>query len=52
MQYHQDAIHAIEFTGERLIISMGLDPELLRSKKTMRLWKSIFSHLLLLRCSF
>lgn len=39
IQYHRDAIHPIEFTGERFIISMGLDPELLRSKKTMRLWK-------------
>ena len=39
IKYHQDTIYPIEFTGERLIISMGLDPELLRSKKTMRLWK-------------
>lgn len=39
IQYHQDAIHPIEFTGIKFIISMGLDPELLRSKKTMRLWK-------------
>jgi hypothetical protein len=29
IQYHQDAIHPIEFTGEIFIISMGLDPELL-----------------------
>ncbi len=41
IQYHRDVIHPIEFTGERFIISMGLNPELLRSKKkeTMRLWK-------------
>ena len=39
IQYHQDAIHPIEFTGIKFLISMGLDPELLRSKKTMRLWK-------------
>lgn len=34
IQYHRDAIHPIEFTGERFIISLfilkgGLDPELL-----------------------
>lgn len=52
IQYHQDAIHPIEFTGVKFIISMGLDPELLRKKKKIRLWKSIFSHLLLLHCSF
>lgn len=39
IQYHRNVIHPIEFTGERFIISMGLDPELLRSKKKMRLWK-------------
>ena len=43
IQYHRDAIHPIEFTGERFIISMGLDPELLRSKKKKHneilLWK-------------
>jgi hypothetical protein len=41
IQYHQDGIHPIEFqfTGKILIISMGLNPELMRSKKTMRLWK-------------
>nr|QUO99388.1 photosystem II protein M [Lindera praecox] len=33
IKYHQDTIYPIKFTGERLIISMGLDPELLRSKK-------------------
>ena len=33
IQYHQDAIHPIEFTGIKFLISMGLDPELLRSKK-------------------
>lgn len=33
IQYHRDSIHPTEFTGERFIISMGLDPELLRSKK-------------------
>lgn len=27
--YHQDAIHPMDLTGERFIISMGLDPELL-----------------------
>lgn len=40
IQYHRYVIHPIEFTGENLIISMGLNPELLRSKKkTKRLWK-------------
>lgn len=40
IQYPRDVIHPIEFTGERFIISMGLNPELLRNKKkTMRLWK-------------
>lgn len=34
IQYHRDAIHPIEFTGERFCISLfilkgGLDPELL-----------------------
>ena len=54
IQYHRDVIHPIEFTGERFFISMGFNPELLRKKKneTMILWKSIFSHLLLLHCSF
>lgn len=33
IRYHQDAIHPIEFTGVKFIISMGLDPELLRNKK-------------------
>lgn len=35
IQYHQDAIHPIEFTvtGIKFLISMGLDPELLQSKK-------------------
>nr|YP_010994440.1 photosystem II protein M [Corylopsis veitchiana]WOZ13172.1 photosystem II protein M [Corylopsis veitchiana] len=33
IQYHRDIIHLIEFTGERFLISMGLNPELLRSKK-------------------
>lgn len=33
IQYHRDVIHPIEFTREKFIISMGLDPELLRSKK-------------------
>lgn len=37
IQYHRDAIHPIEFTGERFCISLfilkgGLDPELLWSK--------------------
>ena len=31
-RYHRDVIHPIEFTGEIWIISMGLNPELLRSK--------------------
>lgn len=40
IQYHRYVIHPIEFTGENFIISMGLNPELLRSKKkTKRLWK-------------
>jgi len=42
-RYHRDRIHPVEFRGKRLIISMGLNPELLRSKKKkkemMRLWK-------------
>lgn len=33
IQYHQNLIDPIEFTSERFIISMGLNPELLRSKK-------------------
>ena len=33
IQYHQDAIHPIESTRVKFIISMGLDPELLRNKK-------------------
>lgn len=42
IQYHRNRIDHIEFTNESFIISMGLNPELLRSKKkneTMRLWK-------------
>ena len=43
IRYHRNGIHPIEFTSERFIISMGLNPELLRKKKkkneTMRLWK-------------
>jgi hypothetical protein len=31
IQYHRNVIHPIEFTNERFIISMGLNPELLRS---------------------
>nr|YP_010447026.1 photosystem II protein M [Vasconcellea carvalhoae]UTM91835.1 photosystem II protein M [Vasconcellea carvalhoae] len=34
IRYHRNLIHPIEFTSERFIISMGLNPEvLLRSKK-------------------
>nr|WGM63611.1 photosystem II protein M [Bismarckia nobilis] len=33
LQYHQNSIHPIELTGVKFLISMGLDPELLRSKK-------------------
>lgn len=33
IQYHRNRIDHIEFTSERFIISMGLNPELLRSKK-------------------
>lgn len=33
IQYHQGVIHPIEFTGEKFIISMGLNPELLPNKK-------------------
>lgn len=33
IRYHRNVIHPIEFTSERVIISMGLNPELLRSKK-------------------
>lgn len=33
IQYHQGVIHPIEFTDERFIISMGLNPELLANKK-------------------
>ena len=32
-QYHRDGTHPIEFRGERFLISMGLNPELLRSKE-------------------
>nr|YP_010291531.1 photosystem II protein M [Rapatea paludosa]ULQ67537.1 photosystem II protein M [Rapatea paludosa] len=33
IQYHQDTNHSIEFTGIKFLISMGLNPELLRRKK-------------------
>ena len=33
IRYHRNGIHPIEFTSERFIISMGLNPELLRNKK-------------------
>jgi len=33
IQYYQDVIHPIEFTRVKFLISMGLDPELLRNKK-------------------
>nr|YP_010862363.1 photosystem II protein M [Rhapis excelsa]WGM79263.1 photosystem II protein M [Rhapis excelsa] len=33
IQYHQNSIYPIELTGVKFLISMGLDPELLRSKK-------------------
>ena len=36
IQYHRNRIDHIEFTSERFIISMGLNPELLRSKKKKR----------------
>ena len=29
IRYHRDVIYTIEFTDERFIISMGLNPELL-----------------------
>lgn len=36
IRYHRNVIHPIEFRSERVIISMGLNPELLRSKKNKR----------------
>jgi len=33
IRLYLDVIHPIEFTDKRFIISMGLNPELLRSKK-------------------
>nr|YP_010856118.1 photosystem II protein M [Phoenix acaulis]YP_010856203.1 photosystem II protein M [Phoenix loureiroi]YP_010856288.1 photosystem II protein M [Phoenix pusilla]WGM67644.1 photosystem II protein M [Phoenix acaulis]WGM67814.1 photosystem II protein M [Phoenix loureiroi]WGM67899.1 photosystem II protein M [Phoenix pusilla]WGM67984.1 photosystem II protein M [Phoenix pusilla] len=33
IQYHQNSIHPVELTRVKFLISMGLDPELLRSKK-------------------
>ena len=33
IQYHEDGIHPIKFRGERFSISMGLNPEFLRSKE-------------------
>lgn len=36
IRYHRNGIHPIEFTSERFIISMGLNPELLRIKEK---WK-------------
>ena len=36
IQYHWNRIDPIELTNERFIISMGLNPELLRSKKKKR----------------
>ena len=33
IQYHRDGIHPIEFSGEIFLISMGLNPEFLRSKE-------------------
>lgn len=33
IQYHRDGIQPIEFIGEKLSISMGLNPEFLRSKE-------------------
>ena len=32
IRYHIDGIHPIEFTGERFIISMGLNPRLFIGK--------------------
>lgn len=43
IQYHRYVIHPIEFTGENFIISMGLNPELLRSKKKRRDYGSKYS---------
>lgn len=33
IRLHRDVIHPIEFTDERFIISMGLNPELLPIKE-------------------
>jgi photosystem II PsbM protein len=37
MILNRGVIHPVEFTGERFIISMGLNPELLTKKKKKRL---------------
>lgn len=37
IQYHRGVIHPLELTGERFIISMGLNPELVIDKKKKRL---------------
>lgn len=51
IQYHQDVEHPIEFIRIQILLSMGLHPELLL-KKNIYIWKSIFSHLLLLHYLF
>ena len=38
IRYHRNVIDPIEFTSERVIISMGLNPELLWSKKKTKRW--------------
>lgn len=43
IQYHQNAILPIEFIGVKFIISMGLDPELLRNKKQKEDYGSKYS---------
>lgn len=35
IQYHRDAINPVAFAGVKFIISMGLDPELLRNKRRL-----------------
>lgn len=54
IQYHQDAVDPIEFIGSNFYSLWDYIPRYCEDKKKekMRLWKSIFSHLLLLHCSF
>lgn len=33
IRYHRNLIHPIEFTSERFLISMGLNPEIFQRKK-------------------